>query len=236
MKWSDILEEDTLYLSDGLAKRALEERAAGKAICPPQDCIFRALTLTPPDKVKVCIVGQDPYHTPGQANGLAFSVAPDAPLQPSLKNIFKELQEDIGCGTPPNGDLTAWAERGVLLLNTSLTVYEHQANSHASWGWQFFTKDVLNTVNGLSQPVVFILWGANAQDLKWNLMHKGSKQEGNVITHNSVNKAIILSSHPSPFSANKPCRDTPPFRGSKPFSKANELLEKMGSEPIDWRL
>lgn len=164
-KWSEILPQEALYLATELEAHAQEERDNGKKLYPPQDQIFRALQLTKPEDVRVCIVGQDPYHTPGQANGLAFSIAPGNPLQPSLVNIFKELEEDVGIKKPEDGDLTKWAENGVLLLNTSLTVYEHQANSCAKWGWDKFTKSVLQAATKLPQPVVFLLWGANAQDL-----------------------------------------------------------------------
>lgn len=173
-KWSEILPQDALYLATELEAHAQEERDNGKILYPPQEQIFRALQLTKPEDVRV---GQDPYHTPGQANGLAFSIAPGNPLQPSLVNIFKELEEDVGIKRPESGDLTKWAENGVLLLNTSLTVYEHQANSCVRWGY--------------------------------------------IVKENLIKKAYVLSSHPSPFSATRPCRGTPAFRGSKPFSTAN---------------
>lgn len=237
MKWSEILPQEALDLSTQLEERALRERNEGKLIWPAQDQIFRALQLTAPEDVKVCIVGQDPYHTPGQANGLAFSVAPGHPLQPSLRNIYTELCNDIGCEYPPNGDLTPWAQKGVLLLNTSLTVYEHQANSHVSWGWNKFSKAVLQAATKLPQPIVFILWGANAQDFLKDLISCAAvHQEKHIIIERLVNKAYILSSHPSPFSASKPCRGMPAFKGSKPFSTANRLLEEMGGEPIIWNL
>lgn len=196
------------------------------------------MTLTPPDNLKVCLVGQDPYHTPGQANGLAFSISPGHPLQPSLKNVFNELCEDIGCNYPANGDLTPWAEKGVLLLNTSLTVYEHQPNSHVNWGWKNFTKAVLQAATKLPQPIVFMLWGANAQDLLKDLISCAAvyEGEGKIVKENLIHKAYILSSHPSPFSVGKTCRGAPPFKGSKPFSTANQLLTNMGGEPIDWTL
>lgn len=234
MKWSSILDTDTLKLGSDLANRALEERELGKSICPPQELIFKALELTPPDKTKVCIVGQDPYHTPGVANGLAFS-APTI-KQPSLTNIFKELSTDLGINPPSSGDLTPWAKRGVLLLNTSLTVYAHQPNSHSKWGWRDFAKGVLKVAHSLPQPVVFIFWGANAQSLLNSLITSPSvyHDHNKIVTENLVKKAYILSSHPSPFSASKKCGDTPPFIGSKPFSTANNLLIKMGGEPIDW--
>lgn len=237
-KWSEILPQETLYLATELEAHAQEERDNGKKLYPPQDQIFRALQLTKPEDVRVCIVGQDPYHTPGQANGLAFSIAPGNPLQPSLVNIFKELKEDVGIETPENGDLTKWAENGVLLLNTSLTVYEHQANSCAKWGWDKFTKSVLQAATRLPQPVVFLLWGANAQDLLNDLISCAAVYEDgkHIVKENLIKKAYVLSSHPSPFSATRPCRGTPAFRGSKPFSTANTLLTSMGGTPIDWSL
>lgn len=237
-KWSEILPQEALYLATELEAHAQEERDNGKKLYPPQDQIFRALQLTKPEDVRVCIVGQDPYHTPGQANGLAFSIAPGNPLQPSLVNIFKELEEDVGIKKPEDGDLTKWAENGVLLLNTSLTVYEHQANSCAKWGWDKFTKSVLQAATKLPQPVVFLLWGANAQDLLNDLISCAAIYEDgkHIVKENLIKKAYVLSSHPSPFSATRPCRGTPAFRGSKPFSTANTLLTSMGGTPIDWSL
>lgn len=237
-KWSEILPQEALYLATELEAHAQEERDNGKKLYPPQNQIFRALQLTKPEDVRVCIVGQDPYHTPGQANGLAFSIAPGNPLQPSLVNIFKELEEDVGIKKPEDGDLTKWAENGVLLLNTSLTVYEHQANSCAKWGWDKFTKSVLQAATKLPQPVVFLLWGANAQDLLNDLISCAAVYEDgkHIVKENLIKKAYVLSSHPSPFSATRPCRGTPAFRGSKPFSTANTLLTSMGGTPIDWSL
>lgn len=237
-KWSEILPQEALYLATELEAHAQEERDNGKKLYPPQDQIFRALQLTKPEDVRVCIVGQDPYHTPGQANGLAFSIAPGNPLQPSLVNIFKELEEDVGIKKPEDGDLTKWAENGVLLLNTPLTVYEHQANSCAKWGWDKFTKSVLQAATKLPQPVVFLLWGANAQDLLNDLISCAAVYEDgkHIVKENLIKKAYVLSSHPSPFSATRPCRGTPAFRGSKPFSTANTLLTSMGGTPIDWSL
>lgn len=179
-----------------LEAHAQEERDNGKILYPPQEQIFRALQLTKPEDVRVCLVGQDPYHTPGQANGLAFSIAPGNPLQPSLVNIFKELEEDVGIKRPESGDLTKWAENGVLL------------------------------------------WGSNAQDLLKDLISCAAVYEdgGHIVKENLIKKAYVLSSHPSPFSATRPCRGTPAFRGSKPFSTANKLLTDMGGTPIDWSL
>lgn len=233
MKWSEIMSSESFEIAKTLGARAQQERERGKIICPPQEDIFRALNLTPPDKVKAVIIGQDPYHTPGQANGLAFSVAPGNPLQPSLRNIFNELQSDLTCGRPLTGDLTPWAERGVLLLNTVLTVEAHKANSHASWGWQEFTGEVFKVCAELPQPIVFLAWGRSAQDLVHDIFPPETGWEALMTDRR---KACLFSTHPSPFSANRPSSTAPAFIGSKPFSTANKCLEKMGSEPIDWRL
>ena len=238
MKWSELLTQEALDLSSVLEDRAQAERESGKIIYPPQDKIYRALTLTPPDKVKVCIVGQDPYHTPGAANGLAFSISDGCPIQPSLKNIFNELNRDIGCGIPVSGDLTPWAEKGVLLLNTTLTVYEHSANSHVGWGWNKFTKSILKAATKLPQPVVFLLWGAEAQKLLNDLLSCAAIYEDgkHVVRENLIKKAYVLSSHPSPFSVKRACQGTPAFSGSGPFSTANRLLVEFGGTPVDWKL
>lgn len=227
MKWSDILTEDIMTKGDILAERAMQERNAGKTIFPPQDQIFRALSITTPDKMKVCIIGQDPYHGHRQANGLAFSVSKDVSAPPSLVNIFTELCNDIGCPAPTTGDLTPWAEQGVLLLNTSLTVEAHRPNSHSDWGWQEFTHAVLKQAACLPQPIVFILWGANACQLTNNL---------DVPQNVWDNKLILKSTHPSPYSAAKASRSAPAFFGSRPFSKTNDFLRRMGVEPINWTL
>ena len=159
VKWSDILSPAALEKAKQLQARVKKEGANGHIIYPPQDQIFRALTLTQPEAVKVVIIGQDPYHGPGQANGLAFSVSPGVAIPPSLRNIFKELQDDLGCPPPKSGDLTPWAERGVLLLNTSLTVEQGKPASHAAWGWQLFVSDICRACVALPQPIVFLLWG-----------------------------------------------------------------------------
>lgn len=223
--WFDILTEDVVALGRELAGKAEEERAAGKVVYPPQNCIFKALELTSPEIVRLVVCGQDPFHGAGQANGLAFSVNPGVKLPPSLRNIFTELVEDIGCAWPENGDLTPWAEQGVLLLNTSLTVEEGRPNSHSDWGWHDFTKAVFQAVLELPQPVVFLLWGKNAQEFATDM---------NI--DNFPNKKILISSHPSPFSARRASGNIPAFIGSQPFSKANDFLVEMGSAPIDWSL
>ncbi|UUX35437.1 uracil-DNA glycosylase [Fundicoccus culcitae] len=183
-------------------------------IYPAQEQIFNALNYTPFENVKVCILGQDPYHGPKQANGLAFSVHPETKLPPSLINIYKELADDLQQGMPKNGDLTHWANQGVLLLNTVLTVRAGQAHSHKNKGWESLTDAIIESLNKLPHAIVFILWGKPAQAK---------------ITLIDTNKhAIIQSPHPSPLSAYRG------FFGSKPFSKTNDLLISWGKEPIDW--
>ena len=233
MKWTELITPETKAKMVELAAAAQAERDAGKTICPPQEQIFAALQLTPPEKVRVCIIGQDPYHTPGQANGLAFSISPGHPLQPSLRNIFKEYREDLGFPQPSCGDLTSWAKQGVLLLNTALTVEAGQANSHAGWGWQAVTADVLRVCSELPQPIVFLAWGRSAQDLIDKYI---SPYESWQKLMNEKKKAVLKASHPSPFSATRASGGNPAFIGSKPFSMTNKLLEQMGAEPIDWRL
>ena len=224
-KWSELLPQNSLQKAAALSEKAQSERDAGRTIYPPQSHIFRALTLTPPEQVRVVIVGQDPYHGPGQANGLAFSVNPGVPLPPSLRNIFREMKEDIGSKMPESGDLTPWAERGALLLNTVLTVQDGQANSHKNWGWQDFVLDVFRSCAALPQPVVFILWGRQAQAFVSSLSFERVQ-----------NKRVLCSSHPSPLGAGKGSANVPAFLGSRPFSKTNQLLQEMGAEPINWEL
>lgn len=185
-------------------------------IYPKAEDIFNAFHLTPLNQVKVVILGQDPYHNEGQAHGLCFSVQPNTPIPPSLVNIYKELQDDLGCYIPDNGCLEKWAKQGVLLLNTVLTVRAHQAFSHQGKGWEKFTDAVIRAVNELDRPVVFILWGKPAQGKKSMLTNK---------MH-----LILEAPHPSPLSAYRG------FFGSKPFSKANGFLKAHGLEPIDWQI
>ena len=225
MQWGDIIPADVLENAKRLAVRAAEERSRGKIIYPPQEQIFRALELTPPDKVKVCLVGQDPYHGPGQANGLAFSVNQGVALPPSLKNIFKELVNDIGCPYPSSGDLTPWAEQGVLLLNTVLTVEDGKANSHKNWGWQEFTREVFYACAKMPQPIVFLVWGGQARTFLTGLSISARR-----------NKDVIYSSHPSPLGAWKGNGAIQAFIGSRPFSKTNDMLAKMGSSTINWNI
>ena len=192
-----------------------EERRKHK-IYPPGEDVFNALRYTPFEKVRVVIIGQDPYHGPNQAHGLAFSVQPGVAAPPSLKNIFKELHEDVGVRVPNNGCLIPWAEQGVLLLNAVLTVRAHQANSHQGKGWEDFTDAVLQAVNAKNNRVIFLLWGSYAQ----------RKAAGIDVNRHTVLKAP----HPSPLSA------TRGFFGCRHFSKTNAVLQSAGQPPIDWQL
>lgn len=185
-------------------------------IYPDMYDIFNALKFTAYEDVKVVILGQDPYHGEGQAHGLSFSVQKGIPQPPSLKNIFKEIQSDLGITPPSHGDLTSWAKQGVLLLNTSLTVREGMANSHKDAGWQIFTDRVIELLNERDKTIVFLLWGGNA------------KQKMKLITN--PNHKVLTSVHPSPLSAYNG------FFGCKHFSKTNELLIESGEKPIDWKI
>lgn len=187
-----------------------------KIIFPKANDYFAALDTTPLDKVKVVILGQDPYHGPGQAHGLCFSVRKGVDQPPSLKNIFKELKADLGVSPPQHGNLQQWAAQGVLLLNSVLTVEAHKAASHKDRGWEIFTDRIVSLLNDQPRPIVFMLWGAYAQ------------AKGKVIDRK---KHLVLESpHPSPLSASRG------FLGSRPFSKANEFLISRGQTPIDWEL
>ena len=186
------------------------------AVFPPRGDLFAAFRLTPPERVRAVILGQDPYHEPGQAHGLAFSVRPGVKLPPSLRNIFRELESD--CGVPPrsSGDLTGWAEQGVFLLNTVLSVESGRANSHAGFGWQTFTDAVAAQLRSLPQPVAFVLWGAQAQ------------KKAAVAADSPYPRLVLQSPHPSPLSSYRG------FFGSRPFSQINAFLEGHGEQGIDW--
>ncbi len=185
-------------------------------VFPAAEDIFNAFHLTPLSQVKVVILGQDPYHNDGQAHGLCFSVKPTVDIPPSLVNIYKELQEDLGCRIPNNGYLVKWAKQGVLLLNTVLTVQAHQANSHRGIGWEEFTDAVISAVDALDRPVVFLLWGRPAQS-KMALLH--------------IPRHLILEApHPSPLSAYRG------FFGCRHFSQTNAFLQEHGLSPIDWQI
>ena len=191
------------------------ERAA-RTIYPPPDDVFAALHLTPFAEVKAVVLGQDPYHGPGQAHGLSFSVRPGVAVPPSLRNIFAEREADLGLPPPPHGCLEAWARHGVLLLNATLTVRAGQAASHQGRGWERFTDEVIRVVAGKPERVVFLLWGASAR-----------RKKALVDTTRHV---VIESAHPSPLSAANG------FFGSRPFSRTNEALVAAGREPVDWRV
>jgi uracil-DNA glycosylase len=200
----------------GLKQFLQTEYKAGKKIYPRGNEYFAALNLTPLDKVKVVIMGQDPYHGPGQAHGLSFSVQDGVRFPPSLQNIFKELQGDIGVTIPRSGVLTKWAEQGVLLLNAVLTVEDGKAASHQGKGWEQFTDKIIHVLNDERENIVFILWGAYAQKKAAFVDRK--------------KHFVIESVHPSPLSAHRG------FFGTKPFSRANAYLKSHGIEPVDWSL
>jgi len=214
--WNPILraEFDLPYWGE-LQSFVAAERAA-HTVYPPHDEVFRALHLTPYADTRVMILGQDPYHGPGQANGLAFSVAGGIDIPPSLRNIHKELESDLGIAPPVHGNLEAWARSGVLLLNATLTVRARTAASHQKQGWETFTDRVIEAVNAKSERVVFILWGASARKKK-------------ALIDQNVH-VVLESPHPSPLSAHRG------FFGSAPFSQANAALSEAGLTPVDWAL
>lgn len=215
-KWDELLKDEfqkEYYLK---LRDFLIEEYKTKTIYPDKHNIFTALKLTSYEAVKVVIIGQDPYHGPNQAHGLAFSVQPKVQTPPSLLNMYKELREDLGCFIPNNGYLVPWAEQGVLLLNTVLTVREGQANSHRNKGWEKFTNRVIELLNERKEPVIFLLWGNNA------------KEKAELITNKQ--HYILTTVHPSPLSASRG------FFGCKHFSKTNELLKTLNIEPINWQI
>ncbi|NLF68757.1 MAG: uracil-DNA glycosylase [Candidatus Anammoximicrobium sp.] len=194
----------------------LADQRRRHTIYPPAEEVFAALEMTPYHRVRVLLLGQDPYHDEGQAHGLCFSVRPGVPLPPSLVNIFRELHDDLGCPLPGHGCLAAWARQGVLLLNTVLTVQAHAPHSHRGKGWERFTDAVIRKVNQKRDPVVFVLWGRPAQQkARWI---------------DSSRHAIVAAAHPSPLSARRG------FFGSRPFSTVNQALRRWGREEVDWRL
>ncbi len=214
--WQAVLSGEThqAYYRE-LQQFVTEARQTG-TVFPPEKEVYAAFERTPFDNISVLILGQDPYHDEHQAHGLCFSVRKGTPLPPSLLNIFKELQSDLGYKIPDNGDLTHWAQQGVLLLNTVLTVAAHQANSHQGKGWEHFTDKVIQAVNAKPDPVVFVLWGANAQ-----------KKRSLIDMSRHV---VIESPHPSPLSAYRG------FFGSRPFSRINSALHTAGRVQIDWQI
>ena len=192
-----------------------EAACAASTVYPPREAVFAAFRLTPPERVRAVILGQDPYHEPGQAMGLSFSVPEGTALPKSLQNIYRELSADLGCAPPETGDLTAWAEQGVFLLNSVLTVEAHRAGSHRAFGWERFTDAVIAATNALPQPVAFLLWGNYA-----------IKKAG--LIHTDAPRLVLTSAHPSPLSAYRG------FFGSRPFSKINEFLAEQGETPVQW--
>lgn len=213
--WNEILSEEMQKEYYQELEAFVQKRRAEVRVFPEKKNVFNALELTPFESVKVVILGQDPYHGFGQAHGLSFSVQKGTPLPPSLKNIYKELQEDIGGELSVEGDLSHWAKQGVLLLNTVLTVEEGNANSHKGIGWEILTNRLIESLNELKHPVIFILWGKPAQDKE------------KLITN--PNHIILKAPHPSPLSAYRG------FFGSKPFSKVNDILIQQGQTPICWK-
>lgn len=215
--WKDALRDefDKPYMGQ-LRTFLQEQKSAGKEIYPPGPLIFNALNTTPLEQVRVVIIGQDPYHGPGQAHGLCFSVQPEVAIPPSLLNIYKEIKRDLNIDIPAHGYLQSWAQQGVLLLNTSLTVERGQAGSHAKVGWQFFTDRIIELVSERQQNVVFLLWGSHAQ----------SKQSLIDPTRHLVLKSV----HPSPLSAYRG------FIGNGHFSRTNQYLTQHGYAPINWQV
>lgn len=215
--WKEALEpEFKKPYFENIAEHLKTEKEQGKIIYPPGSLIFHAFDATPVKQVKVVILGQDPYHGPQQAHGLSFSVQKGVPPPPSLINIFKELQTDVGMPIPNHGNLEKWAQQGVLLLNASLTVRAREPMSHAKIGWHHFTDAVIKKVSDVCEHVVFMLWGKFAQE-------KGALIDG-------TKHLLLKSAHPSPLSANNG------FFGNRHFSKANDFLVKWGIDPIDWTL
>lgn len=212
--WNEVLQEETQKPYFQELRYALAREYKQYKVYPPKEDLFSALKLTPYHKTRVVILGQDPYHGAGQAHGLSFSVKPGVRIPPSLRNIYTELQEDIGVSAPNHGSLLHWAEEGVLMLNAVLTVREGQPNSHKGLGWETFTDAVMEKLNERQEPMVFILWGSHAQ------------QKGAYIDRSR--HLVIQSPHPSPFSAHRG------FLGSRPFSRANGYLESNGLQGIDW--
>jgi uracil-DNA glycosylase len=216
-EWLQLLESefDATYMKQ-LGAFLRVAKAKGKEIYPPGDQFFAALEATPPDSIKVVILGQDPYHGPGQAHGLSFSVRGRQRIPPSLQNIFRELQADVGVQPPAHGDLSAWARQGVLLLNSVLSVERGVAGAHQGKGWERFTDAVIAAVNAGAPPVVFMLWGAQAQ------------RKGSAIDRDR--HCVLTAPHPSPLSAHRG------FLGCQHFSQANRFLMENQREPVDWSI
>ncbi len=200
---------------DGIKDHLVKERNKGQKIYPPGPLIFNAFNLTPFDKVKVVVLGQDPYHNPGEAMGLCFSVPKGVKIPPSLKNVYKEMHEDISFEIPDHGDLTSWAEQGIFLLNAMLTVRHRQAGSHKEIGWQKFTDAVISVLSEHRENLVFLLWGRFAQS--------------KIPLINQLKHYVLTAAHPSPLARNA-------FSGCNHFSKTNSILQKIDKEPINWKI
>lgn len=214
--WDEVLQKETESEYFNKIRYALAAEYKTQTVYPPKEELFSALKLTPYHEVKAVIIGQDPYHGAGQAHGLSFSVKPGVRVPPSLRNIYKELQADLGTPIPSHGSLIHWAKQGGLLLNAVLTVREGQPNSHQALGWQTFTDAVIRELNERTAPMVFMLWGSYAQ------------KKGAFI--NRDKHLVLESTHPSPLAAHRG------FLGSRPFSKTNEFLVSQGIKPIDWTI
>jgi len=212
--WDEVLNNEFEKPYYSKLRDFLQKEYAEELIYPQEAELWTAFKLTPFDEVKVVILGQDPYHGPGQAHGLSFSVKPSVKIPPSLRNMFKELASDIGCPLPESGTLTGWAQQGVLMLNTVLTVRDGQAHSHRKQGWETFTDEVIRILSEREKPIVFVLWGNPAREKKKLI--------------DTSRHAIIESVHPSPLSASRG------FMGSRPYSKTNQILQSWDETQIDW--
>ena len=214
--WQKLMQKETEKPYFSALMRQVEAEYETQKVYPPREKLFEALLQTPPEAVRVVILGQDPYHEPNQAHGLAFSVPEGVPFPPSLRNIFTELSDDLQLPPRRSGCLLPWAQQGVFLLNSVLTVREGMANSHKDYGWQDFTDAVVRALCGLPQPIAFVLWGAQAQ------------KKAAIAANSPYPRLVITSPHPSPLSAYRG------FFGSKPFSRINAFLEENGERPIAW--
>lgn len=216
--WQALLQSELQKPYFARLEQALTLAYQSQTIYPPREALFSAFELCEPRAVRVVILGQDPYHEPGQANGLAFSVSPGQKLPPSLQNIYKELEQDLGLPPAKSGDLRHWTEQGVFLLNSVLSVRAHEANSHKALGWQTFTDAVIAALRELPQPIAFLLWGAQAQ------------KKAACAQSSPFPRLVLSSAHPSPLSAYRG------FFGSRPFSAVNAFLVSHGEIPIDWKI
>lgn len=214
--WDEILKDEFQKEYYQKLRKFLVQEYKEKVVYPKPEDIFSALKLTSFKDCKILLLGQDPYHGPGQAHGLAFSVNPGIQTPPSLRNMYKELQQELGLYIPNNGYLIKWAQQGILLLNTSLTVRQGEANSHSKIGWEIFTDRIIQLLNEKEEPIIFILWGNNAKSKKRLITNK--------------NHYILEGVHPSPLSASRG------FFGCNHFIKTNEILKKLGQKEIDWQI